>query len=145
MAKPLGLASEAELSTSPCERHRDVNDCVLVEVSLAHAKVFQELVCRLVQRASRGDHDGNDRMCEVKFGVVSVGLVDGVLQHFGDGVPSASKVLGVLVRLGGVEGQRVLVRVLRDLFRVGGYHGAYLDVDVWVRGVQGIAVGHVDF
>ena len=44
MAKPLGLASEAELSTSPCERHRDVDDCVLVEVSLAHAKVFQELV-----------------------------------------------------------------------------------------------------
>ena len=145
MAKPLGLASEAELSTSPCERHRNVNCGFSVQIALAHAKVFQKLVGRLVKCASRGDHDGNDRMCEVKFGVVRVGLVHRVLQHFGDGVPSTSQVIRMLVRLGWVEGQRVLVRVLRDLFRVGGYHGAYLDVDVWVRGVQGIAVGHVDF
>ena len=79
MAKPLGLASEAELSTSPCERHRDVNDCVLVEVSLAHAKVFQKLVCRLVQRASRGDHDGHDGVVKIKLRGMRVGLVHRVL------------------------------------------------------------------
>ena len=79
MAKPLGLASEAELSTSPCERHRDVNDCVLVEVSLAHAKVFQKLVGCLVQCASRGDHDGHDGVVKVQLRVMRVGLVHRVL------------------------------------------------------------------
>ena len=79
MAKPLGLAREAELGTSPCERHRDVNDCVLVEVSLASAEVFQELVGCLVQRASRGDHDGHDGVLKVKLRIMRVGLVHRVL------------------------------------------------------------------
>ena len=109
MAKPLGLASEAELSTSPCERHRNINDVLSVKIALAHDKVFHKLVCRLVQRASRGDHDGHDGVVKIKLRGMRVGFVDGVLQHFGDGVPSASKVLGVLVRLGGVEGQGVIL------------------------------------
>ncbi len=50
MAKPLGLAREAELGTSPCERHRDVDYGLTVQIALAHAKVFQELVSCLVQR-----------------------------------------------------------------------------------------------
>ena len=48
MAKPLGLAREAELGTSPCERHRDVYDGLTVQIALAHAKVFPELVQGLV-------------------------------------------------------------------------------------------------
>ena len=109
MAKPLGLASEAELSTSPCERHRNVNSGFSVQIALAHAKVFQKLVGRLVQRASRGDHDGHDGVVKGQLLVVSIGLVHRVLQHFGDGVPSTSQVLRMLVRLGGVEGQGVIL------------------------------------
>ena len=67
MAKPLGLASEAELSTSPCERHRNVNCGLSVQIALAHAKVFQKLVGCLVQRASRGNHDGHDGVVKVKL------------------------------------------------------------------------------
>ena len=86
MAKPLGLASEAELSTSPCERHRNVNCGFSVQIALARAKVFQKLVGRLVQCASRGDHDGHDGVVKGQLLVVSIGLVHRVLQHFGDGV-----------------------------------------------------------
>ena len=79
MAKPLGLASEAELSTSPCERNRNVNSGFLVKIALAHAKVFQKLVGGLVQRASRGDHDGHDGVVKIKLRGMRVGLVHRVL------------------------------------------------------------------
>ena len=51
MAKPLGLASEAELSTSPCERHRNVDDGFSVKIALAHANLYRETIIDISVRA----------------------------------------------------------------------------------------------
>jgi hypothetical protein len=81
---------------------------------------------------------------EVELFVVGVGLMDRVLQYFGDGVPSTSKLLRMSVRPSGAQG--CFESGFCELVRMVGNHGLDLDVDVRVSSVQCInAVGRADF